>query len=81
MKQIILLFFLLTSIVIFSQKLAIVDAQTGEAIDGVAVFNKNKTIAEISGVDGFVNISAFKASEVLIFSHVSYAGFQEKNQY
>ncbi|WP_215045875.1 TonB-dependent receptor [Tenacibaculum dicentrarchi] len=78
MKQIILLFFLLTSIVIFSQKLAIVDAQTGEAIDGVAVFNKNKTIAEISGVDGIVNISEFKASEVLIFSHVSYAGFQEK---
>lgn len=78
MKQIITLFFLLTFTTVFSQSLIITDAETGKSIDGVAVFNKNKTTAAISGVDGVVNISDFKKNEILIFSHVGYAELQEK---
>ncbi|MBE7629218.1 TonB-dependent receptor [Tenacibaculum piscium] len=78
MKPIIVLFFLFTSLVLFSQKLTLIDAKTGKAIDGVAVYNKNKTKSAISSVAGFVNISEFKKEEILIFSHVSYADFQEK---
>lgn len=78
MKQIITLFFLLTFTTVFSQSLIITDAETGKSIDGVAVFNKNKTAAAISGVDGVVNISDFKKNEILIFSHVGYAELQEK---
>ena len=78
MKQIITLFFLLTFTTVFSQSLIITDAETGKSIDGVAVFNKNKTTAAVSGVDGVVNISDFKKNEILIFSHVGYAELQEK---
>ncbi|MDO6743128.1 TonB-dependent receptor [Tenacibaculum soleae] len=78
MKQIITLFFLLTFTTVFSQSLIITDAETGKSINGVAVFNKNKTTAAISGVDGVVNISDFKKNEILIFSHVGYAELQEK---
>ncbi|MDO6811517.1 TonB-dependent receptor [Tenacibaculum soleae] len=78
MKQIITLFFLLTFTIVFSQSLIITDAETGKSIDGVAVFNKNKTTAAVSGVDGVVNISDFKKNEIIIFSHVGYAELQEK---
>ena len=78
MKQIITLFFLLTFTTVFSQSLIITDAETGKSIDGVAVFNKNKTTAAVSGVDGVVNISDFKKNEIIIFSHVGYAELQEK---
>ncbi|QXP72996.1 TonB-dependent receptor [Tenacibaculum sp. AHE15PA] len=78
MKQVITLFFLLTITAIFSQNLTIIDAETGKRIDEVAVFNKNKTISSISTIDGVVDITKFNDNEILIFSHVSYAKFQEK---
>ncbi|CAM1350516.1 TonB-dependent receptor [Tenacibaculum insulae] len=78
MKQTITLFFLLTITAIFSQELTIIDAETGKPISEVAIFNKNKTTSAISTTDGKVDVSDFKMSEILIFSHVSYANFQEK---
>ena len=78
MKQAITLFFLLTVTTIFSQNLTVIDAETGKTIDEVAVFNKNKTTSAISNVDGLVNITKFNDNEILVFSHVSYAEFQEK---
>ena len=77
MKQVITLFFLLTITTIFSQNLTIIDAETGKTIDGVAVFNKNKTTSAISNIKGIVNVSEFKNKEILVFSHVGYADFQE----
>ncbi|MCT4700102.1 TonB-dependent receptor [Tenacibaculum haliotis] len=77
MKQVITLFFLLTITTIFSQNLTIIDAETGKTIDGVAVFNKNKTTSAISNINGIVNVSEFKNKEILVFSHVGYADFQE----
>ena len=78
MKQISTLFFLLTFSLVFSQNITIIDAETGKTIDQVAVFNKNKTTAAISNIDGKVDVSNFKLTETLIFSHVAYARFQEK---
>ncbi|MEX6626626.1 TonB-dependent receptor plug domain-containing protein [Tenacibaculum salmonis] len=78
MKQIITLIFFFTITFVFSQKLTLIDAKTGKKIDGVAVFNKNKTIAEVSNIDGFVNVFKFKEDEVIVFSHVAYADYQEK---
>ena len=78
MKQAITLFFLLTITTIFSQNLTIIDAETGKTIDEVAVFNKNKTTSAISNISGVVNVTKFKDNEILVFSHVSYAEFQEK---
>ncbi len=60
MKQVITVFFLLTITSIFSQNLTVIDAETGKTIEGVAVFNKNKTTSAISNIDGVVSISNFK---------------------
>lgn len=78
MKQVITVFFLLVITSISSQNLTVIDAETGKPIQGVAVFNKNKITSAISTIDGKVDISDFKKDDVLIFSHVAYAEFQEK---
>ena len=78
MKQVIVIFFLLTITSIFSQNLTVIDAETGKTISEVAVFNKNKTTSAISNIDGVVSISNFKKDEIIIISHVAYAEFQEK---
>jgi len=78
MKQIVTAFFLLIITTVFSQNLTIIDAETGKSIEGVAVYNKNKTVSAISNIDGLVNASNFKSQEILVFSHVAYAEFQEK---
>ena len=78
MKQVITLFLLLIFTAVFSQSITIIDAKTGMPIEGVAVFNKDKTISAISSIRGLSDISNFKENELLIFSHVSYAEFQEK---
>ncbi|WP_237277225.1 TonB-dependent receptor [Tenacibaculum ovolyticum] len=78
MKQIVTAFFLLIITTVFSQNLTIIDAETGKSIEGVAVYNKNKTASAISNIDGLVNVSNFKSQEILVFSHVAYAEFQEK---
>ncbi|MBA6156880.1 TonB-dependent receptor [Tenacibaculum sp. S7007] len=78
MKQVVTVFFLLIITSIFSQNLTVIDAETGKPIEGVAVFNKTKTTSAISNGSGVVNISAFKKDELLVFSHVTYAEFQEK---
>ncbi|WP_064966558.1 TonB-dependent receptor [Tenacibaculum ovolyticum] len=78
MKQIVTAFFLLIITTVFSQNLTIIDAETGKLIEGVAVYNKNKTASAISNIDGLVNASSFKSHEILVFSHVAYAEFQEK---
>lgn len=78
MKQVITVFFLLVITSIFSQDLTVIDAQTGKPIQGVAVFNKNKITSAISTIDGKVDVSDFMKDDILIFSHVAYAEFQEK---
>ncbi len=78
MKQVITVFFLLVITSIFSQNLTVIDAETGKPIQGVAVFNKNKITSAISNNKGIVDVSTFNKDELLIFSHVAYAEFQEK---
>ena len=78
MKQIITVFFLLIVTTIFSQNLTVIDAETGKPVESVTVFNKNNTTYAVSDELGKVDISAFSKNEVLIFSHVSYAEYQEK---
>ncbi|WP_428743634.1 TonB-dependent receptor [Tenacibaculum sp.] len=78
MKQKITIFFLLLVTSIFSQNLTIIDAETGKPVDAVAVFNKERTTSAVSDDVGKVDISDFQKNEILIFSHVSYAEYQEK---
>lgn len=78
MKQIIAIFFLLTVSSIFSQNLILIDAETGKTIEGVAVFNKDKTKSAISNSDGKVSVFNFKSNEIISFSHVVYTDFEER---
>lgn len=78
MKSIITVVILFFGTSIFSQNLTVIDAETGKPIEAVTVFNKSKTTSAVSTEKGKIDISAFLNDEVLIFSHVSYAEYQEK---
>lgn len=78
MKHRITVLFLLFVTTIFSQTVTVIDAETGKPVEAVAIFNKNKTTSAVSDELGKVDVSDFKESEVLTFTHVSYAVYQEK---
>ncbi len=64
--------FLLFSVTIQAQKIQVLDSQNNDPIDGVAVFNNEKSKSGITDFDGFVDISSFSASEKLTFQHISH---------
>lgn len=78
MKHRITVFFLLFVTTIFSQTITVIDAETGKPVEAVAVFNKDKTTSAVSDELGKIDISDFKKNELLTFTHVSYAQYQEK---
>ncbi|MBT3754555.1 MAG: TonB-dependent receptor [Flavobacteriaceae bacterium] len=60
----------------FSQKLVIKDFQENTIIPNVTVYNIKRTITILSDFDGNLDLSAFKETDTLIFSHVSYEKLQ-----
>lgn len=78
MKHRITVFFLLFVTTIFSQTITVIDAETGKPVEAVAVFNKSKSTSAVSDELGKIDISDFKKNELLTFTHVSYAQYQEK---
>ena len=60
----------------FSQKLVIKDFQENTIIPNVTVYNIKRTITVLSDFDGNLDLSAFKETDTLIFSHVSYEKLQ-----
>ncbi|TCI84624.1 TonB-dependent receptor [Tenacibaculum sp. M341] len=76
MKHLIL-FFLFISTTLFSQKITIFDAETGKVVEGVALYNKSKTVSAVSDKNGMADITSF-SNETIYFSHVSYAQMTEK---
>ena len=73
MKYFFLLIIFLNSICAFAQKVKVLDKQTGKIIKNVSIFNAKETINITTDKDGFANISEFNATEIVIFSHLSYA--------
>jgi hemoglobin/transferrin/lactoferrin receptor protein len=59
--------------VTFSQKVKVLDQQTGKIIKNVSIFNDKETINITTDSKGFANISEFRSSEIIVFSHLSYA--------
>jgi hemoglobin/transferrin/lactoferrin receptor protein len=58
---------------VFSQKVKVLDKQTGKIIKNVSIFNAKETINITTNNDGFADISEFDSSEIILFSHLSYA--------
>jgi len=73
MKYFFLLIIFLNSICAFAQKVKVLDKQTGKIIKNVSIFNAKETINITTDKDGFSDISEFNATEIIIFSHLSYA--------
>lgn len=73
----IFLLFLCVSTTMFSQQITVFDAETGKVIEAVAVFNEDKSKSGITDENGKIDLSIF-SSEVIYFSHVSYAEFSSK---
>ncbi|WP_299618353.1 TonB-dependent receptor [uncultured Tenacibaculum sp.] len=77
MKWIFLLF-LCVSTTLFSQEITVYDAETGKVIESVAIFNKDKSKSGITNENGKLDVSEFSSSEIIYFTHVSYAEFSIK---
>ena len=75
-SKILLITFLTISLNAFSQKLVIKDFQENTIIPNVTVYNIKRTITVLSDFDGNLDLSAFKETDTLIFSHVSYEKLQ-----
>ena len=75
-SKILLIICLTISLNAFSQKLVIKDFQENTIIPNVTVYNIKRTITVLSDFNGNLDLSAFKETDTLIFSHVSYEKLQ-----
>jgi|TARA_B110000238_G_scaffold194396_1_gene232189 hemoglobin/transferrin/lactoferrin receptor protein len=62
----------------FSQQVKVLDKETGKTVKNVTIYNENQTITLTTRKNGTANLSPFKNSEFIYFSHLSYALFQVK---
>ena len=67
--------------VAIAQKIQVLSQQTGGAIPGVALFNKDKSKSAITNFDGFADISSFNQDERITFQHIAHTAlWQTKSQ-
>ena len=57
--------FALLSFWIVGQEITIVDGFTNEALEGVSIYNKNKTLGTITNSKGGANLSIFPLGETV----------------
>ena len=57
----------------FSQKVKVLDQQTGKIVKNVSIFNDKETINITTDNNGFADLSDFKKNEFVVLSHLSYA--------
>ena len=55
-----------------AQKIQVLDQKDNYPLDGVAVFNDDKSKSGITDFDGYVDISIFSTSEIINFKHISH---------
>ena len=65
--------FALLSFWIVGQEITIVDEFTNEALEGVAIYNKNKTLGTITNSKGVANLSIFPLGETV---YIQFYGFK-----
>ena len=70
--KVLFIVFLTISLNTFSQELIIKDFEENTLIPSVTVYNTQKTKSILSNFDGVLNLSIFKETDTLIFSHISY---------
>jgi len=65
----------LFSFTLLSQKISVQGKEEKKGVEGVFVYNKNKSITAISDSSGIIDISNFPKRDTLIFTHQGYATF------
>ncbi|TVZ56213.1 hemoglobin/transferrin/lactoferrin receptor protein [Lutibacter sp. Hel_I_33_5] len=80
MKKVIFILVLLSNLVVFAQKIKVLDKETGKIIKNVTIFNEQQNATTISDNRGFADISVFKNDDILYFSHLSYTIFEIKKE-
>lgn len=65
-------FFVLLSFLTQAQTIQIVEDESNDPIVGVAVFNKDKTVSEISDFNGEVSLKRFVLDEKIYFKHLAF---------
>ena len=73
------IFFCLQAVI--AQKIQVLSQQTGGAIPGVALFNKDKSKSGVTDIDGFADISSFTQDELITLQHIAHVTlWQTKSQ-
>jgi hemoglobin/transferrin/lactoferrin receptor protein len=78
MKNLLFTIVFFISSFIFSQKVKVLDQQTGKIVKNVSIFNDKQTINITTNNNGFADISEFLNKEVVVFSHLSYTVLRVK---
>jgi hemoglobin/transferrin/lactoferrin receptor protein len=78
MKHLLFTIVFFISSFIFSQKVKVLDQQTGKIVKNVSIFNDKQTINITTNNNGFADISEFLDKEVVVFSHLSYTVLRVK---
>ena len=79
MKKISIPFFLLITSFAFAQSILILNGSTKEPLSNVSVSNsKNKHC--ISNIDGVVDLSNFKSTDVIYFQHIAFEDFMSSKK-
>lgn len=64
--------FILFAAVVRSQQVGVVDADTGDAISNVAIYNSDKSKVALTDFDGLFDIAIFSKNERISIKHLSY---------
>lgn len=78
MKYIVFLFVFLISGVTLAQKIKILDKQSGKKVKNVTIYNETNTVSLTTNTKALVDISSFKDTDIIIFSHLAYATLRLK---
>jgi len=72
MQRIIYVFTLLFYLSVSAQEIKILDADSGEPISNVAIYNVDRSKNALSDFDGITDLSVFETKERITFKHLSY---------
>jgi hemoglobin/transferrin/lactoferrin receptor protein len=66
------LLFLFTSFTVFSQEITVLDADSGNPVANIAIYNRDKSRTAISDFNGKSDLGVFSKNERITFRHISY---------
>jgi hemoglobin/transferrin/lactoferrin receptor protein len=75
LKTFCFLFFFISALSSFSQKIKVQNSLDKKGISEVFVYNKDQSITAVSDSNGTLNISSFPKRDTLIFTHQGYSTF------